>query len=283
MKIGRKRKTEGRGQPRRRVVPWWRARLTIVLLAGLVLSALGGGGGWLLWRDGWVGRTAGQVKWKAIAVSAEIGLSVQDILVLGRRETSRDDLLGAVRLARGAPILAFDPDAARRRVESLPWVRRATVERRLPDTVLLRIEERHPLALWQHKGRFALIDDEGEVIENGGVERFPGLLVVVGAHAPAFASRLRDVLMTQPELMVRVRAAVRVGGRRWNLRLDNGIDVRLPEDDPEQAWARLAEYERRHRILARDVRVLDLRLPDRLIVRKRQRPAPSGAVGGRQT
>jgi cell division protein FtsQ len=89
--------------------------------------------------------------------------------------------------------------------------------------------------------------------------------------------------MTQPELMVRVRAAVRVGGRRWNLRLDNGIDVRLPEDDPEQAWARLAEYERRHRILARDVRVLDLRLPDRLIVRKRQRPAPSGAVGGRQT
>jgi cell division protein FtsQ len=280
MRLWKKKETSAeRGQPRRRVVPWWRARLTMVVAALLVLAG-GGGGGWWAWQAGHVDRARSVVKWELIAASARLGLTVQDILVLGRRETPRDDLLRAVRLARGAPILAFDPETARQRVESLPWVQSAIVERRLPDTVLLSLVERQPLALWQHKGRFALIDHQGVVIEDDGMERFPGLLVVVGEDAPAHAAALQAVLVTQPELMARVKAAVRVGGRRWNLHLDNDIDVRLPEENPAGAWARLAEYERSHRVLARDVQILDLRLPDRLIVRKRQRPAKAG---GRET
>ena len=85
-----------------------------------------------------------------------------------------------------------------------------------------------------------------------------------------------------PELMPRVKAAVWVGDRRWNLRLTGGIDVRLPEEDPTAAWMRLAEYEKAHQVLQRDVQVLDLRVPDRLIVRKARRPI--GKVGkGRET
>ena len=281
MKKGKIGNTSERGKPRRRVGPWWRARIT--LAAAALVAAAGAGGVWWLWQDGLAQRALAQAKWSLIATSADLGLTVQEILVLGRRETSRQELLAAVRLARGAPILAFDPDGARRRIERLPWVRTVTVERRLPDTVLLRLVERQPLALWQHKGRFSLIDRQGAVIEDGDIGRFPDLLVVVGEDAPEAAAELREVLMTQPELMVRVRAAARVGGRRWNLRLDNGIDVRLPEEDVASAWARLAEYERSHRILARDVEVLDLRLPDRLIVGKRRPPKGLGTGRGRQT
>lgn len=280
MRLWKKKDASGeRGQPRRRVVPWWRTRLTLAVVA---LSMIGGIGGsaWWTWQAGHVERAVSVAKWELIAVSTRLGLTVRDILVVGRRETPRDELLKAVRLARGAPILAFDPEAARQRVESLPWVRSASVERRLPDTVLLHLEEREPLALWQHEGRFALIDHQGTVIEDNGMERFPGLLVVVGDDAPAHAAALQAVLVTQPELMARVKAAVRVGGRRWNLHLDNDIDVRLPELDPAEAWSRLAEYERSHRVLARDVQILDLRLPDRLIVRQRDRPA---TAGGRET
>ena len=84
----------------------------------------------------------------------------------------------------------------------------------------------------------------------------------------AVFSKMSGTVWDQPELMRRVSAAVRVGGRRWNIRLDNGIDVRLPEENPALAWARLAEYERIHKVLAKDIGVLDLRLPDRLIVQK---------------
>ena len=255
------------GQPRRRVKPLWRDGKVLVFAAFLAVSAAVGGG-WWMWKDGMIHRAAQEVRWAAIAATAEVGFRVEDVLVVGRRETPREELLKAVRLARGAPILAFDPKAAKDRIEALPWVRAASVQRRLPDTVFLRVIERRPLAVWQNEGRFKLIDYDGEVISERHIERFSKLLLVVGADAPVHAARLLETLWNQPELMARVKAAVRVGGRRWNVRLDNGIDVRLPEENPASAWARLAEYERAHGVLAKDVGILDLRLPDRLIVQK---------------
>ncbi len=271
-----------RGQPRRRVIPLWRSRGMLAAAAALMVFA-SAGGGWWLWQSGWAARTAERLKWTLVAASVEINFTVQEVLVVGRRETSKADLLAAVGVARGAPILAFDLGAARRRVEALPWISRASVERILPDTVLLRVVERRPLALWQNRGRFALIDDEGAVILKQGLERFSDLPLVVGEDAPAHAADILQILKTQPQMMLRVKAAVRVGGRRWNVRLHNGIDVRLPEENAASAWARLAEYQRTHRVLAPEVRVLDLRLPGRLILRKSPRLGRSGAASGRET
>ncbi len=264
-------KSSKRGQPRRRVVPFWRHRYMRGVLT-VMLIVLATGGGWRLWQSGWITATVDRAKWNLIAASAEVGFKVNEILVVGRSETRQKDLLAAVQLVRGAPILAFDLKGAQKRIEALPWIKSATVERMLPDTVLLTVQERQPMALWQHKGVFALIDTDGEVILKTGLERFSDLLVVVGGDAPKHAADLLKDLATEPQLMTMVKAAVRVGGRRWNLRLKGDIDVRLPEDDAAGAWNRLAEYEKNHQVLERDVRILDLRLPDRLIVRKPPRP-----------
>ena len=261
------RRAKKRGQPRKRVVPIWRGRAAAVVLGLIVLGAAAGGARYL-WQSGWLGGQAAELRRQVIALTGELGFRVDEIIVTGRRETSQADLLRAVRLARGAPILAFDLDRALKRLERLPWVRRAVVERMLPDTVILSIEERRPLALWQDKGRFRLIDRDGEVIGGQALERFSGLPVVVGPDAPALAMEFLAMLQSQPKLMSRVEAAVRVGKRRWNVRLKGGIDVRLPAAGARKAWARLAEYERKHKILERNVRVLDLRLPGRLIVRE---------------
>lgn len=286
MKKKSKRKAANSGRPRRRVVPLWRRpALVAVMAAGLV--ALAAAGVWRLHQSNWVPRVADQARWQAIAASARLGLKVDEVLVVGRRETTQRQLLNAVGLARGAPILAFDLDDAKKRVEKLPWIKNATVERLLPSTVLLTVEERQPLALWQNKGTFALIDTDGEVILMKGLERFSDLVVVVGSDAPAHAGELLRVLATQPDLKAMVKAAVRVGGRRWNLRLKNDIDVRLPEENAADAWNRLAEYEKAHQVLERDVQILDLRLPDRLIVRKVPKlpkggPQKGAGIDGRQ-
>ena len=270
------------GKRRRRAVPLWRSRWALGAVVALALG-LSAGGGWWLWHSGAVLRAADQLKWKLIAFSADAGLRVREILVVGRRQTRRDALLDAIRLAENAPILAFDPETARRRIEALPWVRSAIVERKLPATVLLHLDERRPLALWQHQGRFSLIDDEGKAIEERDFERFSDLVLVVGEDASAHAAALLRMLNTQPDLKARVKAAVRVGGRRWNLRLENGVDVQLPEENAASAWARLARYEHIHHVLGRDVKVLDLRFPDRLIVRKSRRPGKPKPPSGRET
>jgi cell division protein FtsQ len=222
--------------------------------------------------------------WHPVTIAAAgAGLTVRQVLAEGRVETTQAEILKALGIRGGEPILAIDPEQARKRVEALPWVRSASVERRLPDTIRVRILERRAMAWWQKDGKLVLIDHTGEPIAVPTTGRYSNLIVLVGEDAPEHAAQLLDMLAHEPDLAARVRAAVRVGQRRWNLKIDDAIDVRLPEDGADAAWSKLGELERKNRILSRDIEAVDLRLPDRLIVQtKSGKPTPTGA-GGRDT
>lgn len=261
--------------PRPRVKPLWRRPPAIAAGTALAAAAILAGG-WWVWQAGYIQRAAERAKWAVIAAAADSGFAVRDILVDGRRRTSPDALRRALRLERGAPILAFDAQAARRRLEALPWIRQASVERQLPDVVHLRLVERRPLAIWQHDGVFTLIDTGGVPIPLARFDAFRGLVVVVGADAPAEAPALFRVLAREPALADRVQAAVRIGGRRWSLHLKGGLTVHLPEDDPAGAWKRLARLDKQYGLLARALVTIDLRYSDRVILR----PAKGGLSHG---
>lgn len=209
----------------------------------------------------------------AVERAADVGVRLRQVTVEGRERTRTKDILGALDLAQGAPLLAFDPAAARERLESLPWVKEARVERRLPGTVHIRLVERTPIALWQQPGdrdAFVMVDADGALIDDD-IRPFVHLPVIAGPGAPEAASDLFTLLAAEPALARRVRAAVRVGKRRWDLWVDaigpDGVVVRLPEVGAGAAVARLARLEREKRILGRDLAMIDLRLPDRLVVR----------------
>jgi cell division protein FtsQ len=210
---------------------------------------------------------------RLLDATAALGLRVADIRVEGRRTTDRETIFDALGARLGTPILAIDPVRAKEKLERLPWVRSALIERRLPDTLYVRLVEREPLALWQHDGKIELIDRTGAVIPVTRLDRFANLQLVVGADAASHAAQLLKMLASEPDLAARVTAAVRVGGRRWNLRIDKAIDVLLPADDPAAAWDDLARLQRSSAILQRDVQAIDLRLPDRLVVRVAPEPA----------
>lgn len=268
------RPARSRRLPRRRVAPRW---LRPALWCGavvLALAAAGGTGTWL-WTSGRVSAALEDARSALVGATVGAGLTLDEVYVAGRRRTPREAILEALGVARGDPLVTFDPAAARRRVEALGWVREAAVERRFPDTVFVRLTERVPLALWQRKGRLFVVDGEGVVIDGARVERFARLPLVVGDEAARHAADLLAVMASEPGLRARIAAAVRVGGRRWNLRLDNGIEVQLPEQGVAAAWRRLAEYDRRHRLLARKITVVDLRLPGRLVVRRAPDAGPA--------
>lgn len=252
--------------PRPRVRPMWRRAWVTPLVFAVTLGTISGVA-WWGWSTGHITNFAMQVRDAAISTTSSLGFEVREVMVSGRQQTDRNQLIGALDLERGAPILAFDIDEAKIRIDSLPWVRSSTIERMLPDTVLVSIVEREPLVLWQLNGKHRLIDAEGVVILEDGLENYADLLVVVGEGAEGEAAELIALLGSQPNLMEHVEAASWVGQRRWNIHLKGGIDVRLPEDDANGAWARLAEYHKSHRVLDKDVSVLDLRIPDRLIVK----------------
>ncbi len=273
---------------RRRWVPprWWRpllrsAKVTLALVIGAGVPA------WA-WHSGAASEAGLMLSDMAIRSSAQAGLTVQDVLVQGRERTRSSDLLAALQIQRGYPILGLDLVAAKERIEALPWVREAAVQRRLPAEILLHISEREPIALWQSQGEFILVDAEGTPIPDT-IAGFAGLPLVVGEDAPQHAAALIAMLATEPQIAQRVKAAVRVSARRWNLvmdRLEGGINVRLPEENPEAALHRLARLDREQRLLGRSITTVDLRLPDRLVVRRGDEeptvsPAPKRKTAGK--
>ncbi len=206
---------------------------------------------------------------KATAAS---GLRVANVVIEGRANTPEPLLRAAIGVGVGDPILGFSLEQARARIETLSWVEHATVERRLPDTVVVYLQERRPFAIWQNQGKYVLVDRQGQVVADQDVAAFRQLPLIVGQGAPAAAAVLLDALTERPALAARVTAGVRVGERRWNLRMASGGDVMLPEGHEVAAMDRLLKLQQEHAVLDRPLAAIDLRLPDKIVFR----PRPEG-------
>jgi len=202
------------------------------------------------------------------------GFAVRRVTFTGAQRTPAKAIARAAAIDGTRSILALDLDAIRARVEALPWVRRAAVTRLLPGTVRIDVEERHAIAVWQHKGRLWLIDEDGSPIMAARADAHPDLGLVVGAGANVAAAELRRMLGREQALAARVKAAVRVGERRWDLAFDSGTVVALPETAPDAAWRKLAAMQARHGLLDQGYGRLDLRQPGLLVAR----PAKAGPV-----
>jgi cell division protein FtsQ len=199
-----------------------------------------------------------------------IDLRVQTITIDGRQNTPEPLLNAALGVSVGDPILGFSVEAARQRIESLSWVEHVAVERRLPGTIYVAVTERRPFAIWQTQGKFVLIDRDGQTVTNEDVAAFGELPLVVGNGAPPHAAALLDQLAQTPDIRDRVAAMVRVGDRRWNLQLKNGMIVMLPEGHEDAALKRLHDLQTSQTLLDRPLISIDMRLPDRLAVRTKQ-------------
>jgi cell division protein FtsQ len=256
---------------------WLRRRRNLLKPAGLTLlglGALGAIGVGVIAAD-----PAGRIAaiWDRTAdLGAGAGLVVQEVILEGHHNAPLGLLREAIAVRRGDPILGFDPRAARERVEMIAWVERAHVERHLNGTIRVRLEERRPFAFWQRDGRISVIDREGQVVATENIGQFGRLPLVVGAGAERAAGRMIDLMSGQPLVMDRTHALVRISERRWNLRLRNGTDVLLPEGHEAAALARLAELQQKQALMDRPLAAIDLRLPDKLVLRlpQGQQPTP---------
>lgn len=252
-----------------------------LVMAGLMLGiggTLGALGYWSV-TSGWAGYAAAVAGEGFIDASAHAGYALRTLEIDGRRETPKQDVMLALGALKGDAILDIDLEAARQRIVDLPWVTAAVVERRLPDTLRVILTEADPLALWQENGIFHLVSRTGDVLTVTDVARFGKLPVIVGKAAPQRAGELFAMLATEPRMQARITHATLVGNRRWNLRTDNGVDIKLPEVNPAAAWMRLASLERQQHLLDRDVSIIDLRQADKLVVRIAH-PALSGETTG---
>ena len=195
------------------------------------------------------------------------GFRIVSVALAGQHHISREEVLAAAGVTGSTSLLFLDVEQTRERLKTNPWIADATVLKLYPGELQIGIKEREAFALWQKDGQVSVIADDGTVLEPYVSPRLIELPLVVGRGAETRAKEFLALLDRYPALRAFVRAAVLVGERRWNLRLNNGIDVRLPETDIAPALERLVALDKEKNLITRDIVAIDLRLPDRVTVR----------------
>lgn len=194
------------------------------------------------------------------------GFAVDDIRISGNVRVSEIDVVGVLGLDGSTSLLRFAADSARSRIASLPWVESVSVRKSYPATLEIALVERSPFAIWQSGSQLSLIDRSGDVIVPLPGREFVNLPLVIGYGAPQQADNIVALAARHPELASRIKAFIRIGDRRWDLRFDNGITVKLPDGEEAAALAEFAALERSEKLMSRDIASIDLRTADRIAI-----------------
>jgi cell division protein FtsQ len=204
---------------------------------------------------------------------ASVGFSLDQVQLQGAPDLARADILREAGLVQGTPILDIRLDALRKRIQASGWVKSATVVRLLPDTLIIAVTPRQPLAVWQHAGATRVVDAEGQTIGEADPARFSDLPLLVGEGAPEAAHAILPLLRQHPGLMARTDALIRVDQRRWDLRLKDGTFVLLPAAGEDTALINLDRLDAQQKVLSLGLERIDLRTADAVVVRPRAEAA----------
>ena len=252
-----------RGAPRAvrraRLLPQWR-----LLAAGTALVVVLAGGGYVaLHAKDYLPGFGGRIE---EFVARQIDARVKHVLITGTKYTTPKELEEALGLKKGASLVGFNANAARERLESLPWVRVASVVRELPSTVKVEIYEHRPLARLATADGVWIINPDGEQITKTTPE-FDHLPLLQGDGAAAQASALFSMLASVPDVMQQLTRGTYIGGRRWDLSFADDVLVKLPADNVPTALKVLGTLNEQRQVLRLKGAIVDLRLPDRIVLR----------------
>lgn len=236
--------------------------------AGLAatLAILLGSAGFGIVRGGHVDEFTAALSDTRNALANAAGFRITTVGIKGRKQLTQDEVLAIGGVNGRSSLLFLDADTVRDRLKANPWIADATILKLYPGRLQIDIVERSAFALWQQDGHLSVIASDGAVLEPYVSRRFLNLPLVVGKGADSRARDFLALLDRYPQVRDVTKAAIFVGERRWNLRLKDGLDIRLPENDVGNALAALSKLDKEEKLFSRDIVAVDMRLPDRLIV-----------------
>lgn len=263
----RRNDVKGRMTPRRLSrFDWfmtWVARIGKILVIGMLVV-------WFclwVWADGTLTRAEDWTHNKIAGAAAGMGLRLQDVIVEGRHNLPAETIKAAVGAEPGDPLLSVDLAELREELQKNPWVKNVSVRRALPDRLVITLIERQPLAIWlDAPGMPGIVDADGVVLTQTGFENYGPMLAVTGKDSEKQAAKLIALLQGQPDVAVRIKKAEFISQRRWDLVIDGGTVVKLPEADAGYALARLSKAQNETKIMDQSLKSIDLRQSDRIIL-----------------
>ncbi|OWZ25784.1 POTRA domain, FtsQ-type family protein [Wolbachia endosymbiont of Wuchereria bancrofti] len=193
------------------------------------------------------------------------GFSIDEVVVNGNKFTNEKDILNLVNKTQ--PIIYISPSKLADSIQSVSkWIKHVRIHRILPNTLYINVDEHKPFALWKDNNKTSVIDSEGKVI----VDDYPtdNFIVITGQNALSNLKSIKDILESKTQLSDHISSCVYIGDRRWNIILDNGSIVKLPEDNPHSAWNYLNRLQNTTDFTFSDWSIIDMRIIDKIFVKR---------------
>jgi cell division protein FtsQ len=206
-----------------------------------------------------------------------LGFDIDLVTIVGSRGLLETEVLAAAGITARNSLLFLDVAEVRDRLRQIPLLKEVSVRKLYPDRLLIELVERDPFAIWQKEGKLLVVATDGTPIQELTDQRFTDLPFVVGKGANERVAEFLKIIDNAGDLRSRIRAGILVGERRWTLKMTNGLDVKLPENDPEGAVVQFARLARDSRLLDKDLVSIDLRVPGRMYARLTEEAAAARA------
>lgn len=253
-------------------------QLAVRLIALLLVASIGAAG---IANRTHIANYVQDFSGRVSALFAQAGLSVAELSLSGYALTNEELLFGAVGLEPNLSLVNFDAEAARVRLEALPSIESATIRKVYPNSLIVELVEKQPVAIWTVDGVNFAIDGAGKRI--APVETaIEGLPLFVGDGAADDVPNMIELLMQFPTLNEGLLASSRIGDRRWDLIYDSGLRIMLPEIGADAALSQVVAMDNEHQLFERDIAILDMRLKDYIAVRPVDRTPVEAPEGDQQ-
>lgn len=241
-----------------------------ILILGLIATA---SLGIIIFKSSIVSQKLNSLSGYFYELTSSLGFTVDDVLVYGRNKTSLEEVNNIVNTRYGDNILNINIHQLKNDLEQLPWIKSVTVQRSyFPNVLQINLTERQVQSLWQINNNFYPIDADGFVIHSEYIPSNP-MLLIIGQGAPEHINELLEIIKEDERLFKRIKVANYISQRRWNIILDdieNGITIKLPQDNIKMAWQKLIKLNKTQGLLKRKLTIIDLRFNDKVLVKPRK-------------
>ena len=206
---------------------------------------------------------------------AQLDIKLKNVKILGIENTKPTEVINIVSGLKETSLSNIDLHEISTQINNIDWIKKSELRKIYPSTLVVKVYEHNPIAIWFNNGNKFLVDDESEIIKELNPNNFKNLKVIAGPNALEDIPEIISMIRNYPEFEKKIKSLLRVGDRRWTVRLHNGITIHLPEKNVANAIEEIEQLDSKHALLSRYVDIIDMRLPDRIDI------MPSGVAMSR--
>ena len=193
-----------------------------------------------------------------------LDVKLKKVKILGIENVKASEVVNIVSELRGISLTSIDLKKISSEINNIDWVKKSELRKIYPSTLEVKVYEHNPIAIWYNEGNKFLVDRDSKIITELNPNKFTNLKVVAGPNALEDIPVIISMIKNYPEFEKKIKSLLRVGDRRWTIRLHNGITIHLPEKNVANAIEEIEDLDREHSLLSRYIEIIDMRLPDRI-------------------